>query len=248
MANLLIEIGNTAVKAAWSEESVLGKTFRYQGEKVMGFIESVTEKQTPLVIAVVSVRELTSEEEALLRGACQYLMILDPAHPDALSAYGMPDYLSYDRAASLVAAKTLFKGKSCTVFDLGNTLTVDYLDSQGRYLGGNISIGCRTRFKALSRYSKSLPQLNIPNRIPREGNSLESSIESGVVSGIMFEIEGYIRRHPGHVVVFTGGDAAYFAKRMKQSLFIVSNLVQVGLALITDDYVVRPALWLKIEP
>ena len=64
VANLLIEIGNTAVKAAWSEESVLGKTFRYQGEKVMGFIESVTEKQTPLVIAVVSVRELTSEEEA----------------------------------------------------------------------------------------------------------------------------------------------------------------------------------------
>ena len=108
MANLLIEIGNTAVKAAWSEESVLGKTFRYQGEKVMGFIESVTEKQTPLVIAVVSVRELTREEEALLRGACQYLIILDPAHPDALSAYGMPDYLSYDRAASLVAAKTLF--------------------------------------------------------------------------------------------------------------------------------------------
>ena len=79
--------------------------------------------------------------------------------------------------------------------------------------------------------------MNIPNRIPREGNSLESSIESGVVSGIMFEIEGYIRRHPGYVVVFTGGDATYFAKRMKQSLFIVSNLVQVGLALITDDYV-----------
>ena len=143
MANLLIEIGNTAVKAAWSEESVLGKTFRYQGEKVMDFIASLTEKQAPLVIAVVSVRDLTAEEEALLRAACQYLIVLDPAHPDVLSSYGVPDYLSYDRAASLVAAKTLFKGKSCTVFDLGTTLTVDYLDSQGRYLGGNISVGCR---------------------------------------------------------------------------------------------------------
>ena len=35
MANLLIEIGNTALKAAWSEGMTLGKTFRYQGEKVI---------------------------------------------------------------------------------------------------------------------------------------------------------------------------------------------------------------------
>ncbi len=111
------------------------------------------------------------------------------------------------------------------------------MDSDGRYRGGNVSPGCLTRFKALNRYSKTLPLLNIPGRVMPEGNSLESSIESGVVSGIMFEIEGYIRMHPDHVVVFTGGDAAYFAKRMKQSLFVVSNLVQVGLALITDDYV-----------
>ena len=109
MANLLVEVGNTALKAAWAEGMTLGKAFRFQGEKVMEFILSLTEKEKPEVMAVVS--------------------------------------------------------------------------------------------------------------------------------GIMFEIEGYIRRHPGHVVVFTGGDAAYFAKRMKQSLFIVSNLVQVGLALITDDYV-----------
>lgn len=237
MANLLIEIGNTAVKAAWSEESVLGKTFRYQGEKVMGFIESITEKQTPLVIAVVSVRDLTAEEEALLRGACQYLVILDPLHPDALSSYGIPDYLSYDRAASLVAAKTLFKGKSCTVFDFGTTLTVDYLDSQGRYLGGNISVGCRTRFKALNRYSKALPLVDMPKECKFTGDSVQSSIESGIISGIMFEIDGYIRSNPENIVIFTGGDAIYFAKRMKNSIFVVCNLGLMGLAIITDEYV-----------
>ena len=53
----------------------------------------------------------------------------------------------------------------------------------------------------------------------------------------MFEIEGYCRLHPYNVIVFTGGDAIYFAKRMKNSVFVMSNLVLVGLALITDDYV-----------
>ena len=79
--------------------------------------------------------------------------------------------------------------------------------------------------------------MNIPSRIPHEGNSVESSIESGVVSGIMFEIEGYTRLRPDNIVIFTGGDAIYFAKKMKNSIFVVCNLVLMGLALITDDYV-----------
>ena len=237
MANLLIEIGNTAVKAAWSDGSVLGKTFRYQGEKVMEFITSLTDKQIPLVMAVVSARVINQEEQQFLAGASQYLILLDPAHPDVLSPYGIPDYLSYDRASSLVAARYLFKGKSCTVFDLGTTLTVDYLDSSGRYLGGNISLGCRTRFKALNRYSKSLPLIDMPSDNKFPGDSRASSIESGVISGIIFEIDGYIRTNPENIVIFTGGDAIYFAKRMKNSIFVVCNLGLMGLAIITDDYV-----------
>ncbi len=237
MANLLVEIGNTAVKAAWAEGSVLGKTVRYQGEKVMDFIASVTEKQAPLVMTVASVRAITQEEESRMKSMCQYLLLMDVSHPDILSSYGIPDYLTYDRGASLVAAKYMFKGKSCTVFDLGTTLTVDYLDAQGRYLGGNISVGCRTRFKALNRYSRALPLVDTPAEFSFPGDSVKGSIESGVISGIMFEIDGYIRSNPENIVIFTGGDAIYFAKRMKNSIFVVCNLGLMGLAIITDEYV-----------
>lgn len=237
MANLLVEIGNTAVKAAWSENSVLGKTFRYQGERVVEFITGLTDKQSPLVLAVASVRSISAEEEESLRSVCQYLLIMDPEHPDRLSAFGIPEYLSYDRGLSLVAARHLFKGKSCTVFDLGTTLTVDYLDASGRYLGGNISLGCRTRFKAVNRYSRALPLVDTPEDCRLPGDSVKSSIESGVISGIMFEIDGYIRSNPENIVIFTGGDAIYFAKKTKNSIFVVSNMVLLGLALITDDYV-----------
>ena len=44
MQNLLIETGNTALKAALSEGMTLGKTFRYQGEKKTEFIISLVEK------------------------------------------------------------------------------------------------------------------------------------------------------------------------------------------------------------
>ena len=228
MANLLVEAGNTALKAAWAEGTTLGKTFRYQGEKMMDYLLSLLEKERPEVLTVASAYGVSPEEEALLRPRCGHLLILDRAHTDLLLRRNFPEYLSYDRAAELVAV---------TVFDFGTTLTVDFLSREGRYLGGNVSPGCRTRFKALERYSKSLPLVDTPEKILPEGRSLQGSIESGVISGIMFEIEGYIRLRPENIVVFTGGDAIYFAKKMKNSIFAVCNLVLMGLALITDDYV-----------
>ena len=124
VANLLIEVGNTALKAAWAEGMTLGKAFRFQGEKVMEFILSLTEKEKPEVMAVVSAKPVTPAEEEILRGECRHLMILDSAHPDILQRYDLPDYLSYDRAASLLAVRYLFKGKPCVVFDFGTTLTI----------------------------------------------------------------------------------------------------------------------------
>lgn len=237
MANLLVEVGNTALKAAWSEGTVLGKTFRYQGEKMLDYILSLTEKEKPYILTVTSGKTVSKEEENILRGECTHLLILDENHTGTLLRYGFPEYLSYDRVASLVAVRFLFKDKSCSVFDLGTTMKVDFLSSTGKYVGGNISLGCRTRFKAINRYSRTLPLIDTPAEIIQEGNSIKTSIESGVISGIMFEIEGYIRLRPENIIIFTGGDAIYFAKKMKNSIFVVSNLVMMGLAIITDDYV-----------
>ncbi len=237
MANLLVEAGNTALKAAWAEGTTLGKTFRYQGEKMMDFLLSLLEKERPEVLTVASVYGVSEAEEAILRPLCGHLLILDRAHTDLLIGRDYPEHLSFDRAASLVAAGFLFKDKPVSVFDFGTTLTVDFLSGEGRYLGGNISPGCRTRFLSLERYSKALPLVDTPEKVEPEGQDLKSSIESGVILGIMFEIDGYIRQRPGNIVVFTGGDAIYFAKKMKNSIFVASNLVLMGLALMTEDYV-----------
>lgn len=233
MANLIIDIGNTALKAAWADGITLGKTFRYQGEKIIDFILSITEKIKPEVIVVSTVRELTKANVSLIQNECKKFVILDSS---TFHEYGLPEYISSDRAAAVIAARYLFKGKPCSVFDFGTTLTVDFIDSEGGYSGGNISLGCRTRFKAVNRYSRNLPLLDAPVEIHSPGTSIQSSIQSGVISGIVFEIMGYLAQYPENIVVFTGGDAIYFANKMKISIFVVCNLVLMGLALIADDY------------
>ncbi len=236
MANLIVDIGNTALKAAWTDGISLGKIFRYQGEKNIDFLISLTRRVKPEIMVVCSSRSLSQKNIDRLFKECEKLVILDPANTSFLSKNDLPAYLSPDRAASIIASRFLFKGKGCVIFDFGTTLTIDFLDIDGKYLGGNISPGCTTRFKSLNRYSKSLPLIDTPEEIEEYGKNLKSSISSGVISSIIFEIEGYIGRNPENVIIFTGGDAIYFGKRMKNSIFVVCNLVLMGLALIAQDY------------
>ena len=229
MANLIIDIGNTALKASWADGITLGKTFRYQGERMLDFILSLTRKNRPQTMVLSSVRTFSQQSIERLSQECDRLITVDS---QMLSKYGLPESMTSDRAASIIATRFLFKGRGCTIFDFGTTLSVDFLDEKGGYAGGMISPGCRTRFKALNPYSRNLPLMDAPEDIKEKCVSISDSISSGVVTGIIFEIGGYICRYPDNVTVFTGGDANYFAKRMKNSIFAVCNLVLMGLALI----------------
>ena len=233
MANLVIDIGNTALKASWCDGMTLGKTFRYQGERMFDYILSLTSKSRPETMILSSVRNFTESNVKRLEKECDKLVIVDS---DVLSGYDIPEYITPDRAAAIIASRYLFKGKGCMIFDFGTTLSVDFLDSDGLYEGGNVSPGCRTRFRSLNRYTKTLPLVNAPESENERGIDVISSVESGVIKGMVFELEGYISRHPEKTSVFTGGDAIYFAKRMKNSIFVVSNLVLMGLALIAVEY------------
>ena len=232
MANLLVDIGNTALKASWADGMTLGKTFRYQGEKKIAFILSLTEKEKPEIMVVSNVRSFSDREVERLKAECGKLIIINE---EILKRRNIPAYLTPDRAAAVIASRYLFKGKSCTIFDFGATLTIDKIDSSGSYSGGNISLGCRTRFKALNRYSRNLPLVDFSDEVQELGDSLKSSIQAGVISGMLFEVEGYLSDNSENITVFTGGDANYFAKRMKNCIFAVCNLVLIGLALIAFE-------------
>ena len=234
MATLLVDIGNTALKASWADGITLGKTFRYQGERMLEYIAALTSEIRPELMVLSSARHFSDQQMQRLESSCDRLVVLDGGMLS--EKHDIPSYLTADRAASVIAVRYLFKGRPCTVFDFGTTLTVDFIDKDGRFEGGCISPGCRTRFKSINRYSRSLPLLSAPDEIHEMGNDVVSSIYSGVISGMMFEIDGYVSAYPENICVFTGGDAIYFAKRRKNSIFVVCNLVLMGLALIALEY------------
>ena len=111
------------------------------------------------------------------------------------------------------------------------------LNKKGVFLGGNISLGLTSRFRALNQFTKRLPFIKPVENIPQFGVDTHGAMTAGVVFGLKFEVEGYINQYPDHTIVFTGGDAFYFAEKMKSAIFVTPNLVLMGLAQIADYYV-----------
>ena len=107
------------------------------------------------------------------------------------------------------------------------------MSAAGEYLGGNISPGMAMRFEALHRLTDRLPLCSTPSEFALTGTSTRNAIESGVVLGIIHEIEGYISRlsekNSDLCVFFAGRDANFFANKVKNPIFVIYDLVIKGL-------------------
>jgi type III pantothenate kinase len=73
------------------------------------------------------------------------------------------------------------------------------------------------------------------------GRDTQDSILSGVLNACVFETEGFIQHYrtlfPDLRLVISGGDAPYFEKRLKSSIFAAPNIVLKGLNEILDHNV-----------
>ncbi|MFR7680710.1 MAG: type III pantothenate kinase [Bacteroides thetaiotaomicron] len=87
----------------------------------------------------------------------------------------------------------------------------------------------KTRFRALHDYTAKLPLCAATESEELAGLTTRQAIELGVMNGITFEIEGYAARMRSQIedlcVIFTGGDANFFVKRIKNTIFANCNLV-----------------------
>lgn len=240
MINFLIDLGNSNCKVAFEEKGVLTEIHRSsQGEDVRSFVLSFLEEKSVDVIVFSNVREDDPELNEALSSRCRCLIVLDSSTELPINLdYQFPAKgLGSDRIAGALAVATLFPGKDCIKFDFGTALTVDFINKKGVFLGGNISLGLTSRFRALNQFTKRLPFIKPVENIPQFGVDTHGAMTAGVVFGLKFEVEGYINQYPDYTIVFTGGDAFYFAEKMKSAIFVTPNLVLMGLAQIADYYV-----------
>ena len=147
-----------------------------------------------------------------------------------------PIGLGADRLAGALAVAMLFPGKDIIKFDFGTALTVDFINKDCVYEGGNISLGMQSRFRALNAFTKRLPLITPDAEFELVGVNTTGAMTAGVVLGLKFEVEGYMNLFKDRIIVFTGGDSFYFAQKIKGPIFVVKNLVLLGLAQIADYY------------
>lgn len=138
--------------------------------------------------------------------------------------YSTPNTLGVDRIAGAVGAWLLNGETTTLIIDAGTAITYDLLTSDGVYRGGNIAPGISTRFKSLNHYTKKLPLIEPSLQYPELGFDTNSAILSGVMSGVVYECEGYIakiyKKEPQMRVIFTGGDHKLLYNQLKNSTFV----------------------------
>jgi type III pantothenate kinase len=231
--NLIIEQGNTTTKVAIFENGHLKASFVYNDFKVsdIAFFFLKYDLEYGIMSTVTGTnREVLS----FLEGRLNHFILLDETVPLPIKVqYQTPDTLGKDRLAAAAGAHYLEPGKDILVIDAGTAITYELIEATGVYLGGNISPGMTTRFKALNYYTQKLPLVEETEMIPPIGNSTETAIQAGVVNGICYEMDGYINdlhlKYPNLLVFLTGGHTNYFAKRLKNIIFANINLVLIGL-------------------
>ena len=229
--NLLIDIGNSGAKVAIANKDRLLVVKRFDKltfEVLLPFFE----QYCPEAAICSSVAD-ESEQSAICEILNKYIkkvISFDYQTPVPIkNCYATPETLGIDRLAAAVGANYLFPATDCLIFDCGTAVTIDFLNRKGEFLGGNISPGLHTRFKALNAFTVKLPLEDIAENVPIMGITTATAIQAGVLHGLSYEIETYIDKNPHCTIIFTGGDALFFVRNIKKSIFVVCNLVIVGL-------------------
>ncbi len=231
--NLIIEQGNTSTKIAVYEKGRLVTSEMYKKFGV-DELESLFEKYNLRRGVLSTVIDRDEDVILYLRANLRHFIFLDENVKLPIEIqYETPHTLGKDRIAAAVGANYLQPNKDLLIIDAGTAITYEVVDATGVYLGGNISPGMTTRFKALNHYTKKLPLVKEQEHVPMWGTSTEKAILSGVVNGIIYEMNGYIDafriKYPNLLVFLTGGHSFYFERRLKNCIFADINLVMIGL-------------------
>jgi len=229
--NLAVDIGNTKIKMGLFKGSKL--LWNYTVPAISpGIISGMLEK-SPVERAIISdVADEKSGEDAFHK--IPRVIYLSKKTPlPFINKYKTPSTLGTDRLALIAGAMKYFSGKNVLVVSMGTCITYDFINSRREYLGGSISPGMEMRLEALNTFTARLPLVKPKQLKTITGRTTDESILTGVMHGILYEVEGFISQYrklyPTLKVILTGGDAPLFARQIKSSIFAVPELSLNGL-------------------
>ncbi len=243
--NLCIDWGNTSVKAAIFNDDTLQKQYAFSPDEAIEKITSIISLYPPVKAIICSVVKHNDELEHLVRSNIKNVITLDsntrlPIHNGYLSG----DTLGADRIALVVAAHLLYPDKNNLVISTGTCVTYNFVQKNKMFRGGAISPGLNMRLQAMHSFTSKLPEVTMDGELILLGYDTPTCMRSGAAYGIAFEIDGMINeysfQHPDFNAILTGGDAPFFASKIKSKIFADPDLLLKGLNLILNYNVSSP--------
>ncbi|MBN2520026.1 MAG: type III pantothenate kinase [Bacteroidales bacterium] len=230
----MIDIGNTCSKLGIfkNDELIESESFKNITIKTLKqFILKHTEIQNCIISSVSESK--TEIIDFLNKSTIKTILLDQNTKLPIKNFYKSKNSLGYDRIAAASGANSLFPNTNILVIDAGTAITIDFVNAKNEFLGGNISPGIDMRFRALNYFTKKLPYLKKIDNITIIGETTNQAVINGVLNGTIFElnkyIEYYMKQFNDLKIVITGGDANFFEKKLKNPIFVISNLVLIGL-------------------
>ena len=232
--NLIIDVGNSFVKLAVFRGGVIKYKEVIEENLLLEQVRLLKKRFKSIQKGIVSsVGKFNHGDVSEIEKLIPLLTLNSKTKLPFKNEYKTPKTLGVDRIALVSASVKQFPDENVLIIDAGTCVTYDFINVKNEYLGGAISPGLRVRYKSLNNLTANLPLLE--TEIPKDiiGASTEESIHSGVVNGILNEIDGvidtYKLKYSDLTVILTGGDANFLSKQLKNSIFANSNFLLEGL-------------------
>ncbi len=231
--NLVIDVGNTRVKLAVFKEFTLLETFLAPKENFLLKVKDILNARDIRAAILSNVASVENNVLEYLKSKVVLTVVSSTLQLPFINKYKTPETLGADRIALVAAAQHLYYKQNVLIIDAGTCITYDFLTKGNEYLGGAIAPGIKMRFQALHHFTSKLPLLKQEALDNFIGDSTNTAINSGVVNGVIQEIDGVINQYREQfldfTIVLTGGDTNFLGKQLKNSIFANQNFLLEGL-------------------
>ncbi len=238
MTTICFDFGNTRRKAAiFNDDQLTDELFlEDDSEKT---IMQLLQKYQPDNTILSSVVDHNPAIEDLLDKGTRFHKLSHLTKINFSTPVGKPETIGADRLALVAAAVHFYPGKNNLVIALGSCITYNFINQYHQFLGGAISPGMDMRFKSMHDYTAKLPLAKEEWNFPLVGYDTKTNLQSGVIIGILSEIEGFIQKYEEKYsnfnVVLTGGNSAYFASQLKYKIFADQHFLFKGLYALSEN-------------
>jgi type III pantothenate kinase len=214
--DLVLDIGNSLIKGGLFEGKNLVDTFSLPAHPLPK--EELVHHLSGKPIQNVFISSVNSKAEEGVKTSLEQQKIqysfLNHTQVGLVLDVDEPEQLGHDRIANAYGALARFPLNDCIVIDIGTAVTADFIEKEGRYLGGMIYPGASLCAKALADYTDKLPLVAFKKPPSPLAKTTETHLQAGIYYGLLGAIERFIAElrlsalSPSSVkVIATGGIA-----------------------------------------